>query len=303
MRFAGDRRASRAARWQGEADQPVSGSLDRRQDHIHHGLVAALPASHKRPVTNPLFDHRLRALRRDRAARIGPELLLYERAFVDCLERLADIRTDIAVVLLVGCPDPSWPQRLRAGRVAIVDPGPLMADRAGGQCADLESLPFDGDTFDLVLCIGTLETANDLPLAAAALHLVLKPGGLLLGAIAGGQSLPRLRNAMLAADAVTGQVSPHLHPRIEGPGLAQLLTGAGFAMPVIDVDRVELSYGSLDGLVRDLRGMGTTNILQSRSRRPLSRFALEAARAAFLNGADRANELIEIMHFAGWKAN
>jgi len=85
--------------------------------------------------------------------------------------------------------------------------------------------------------------------------------------------------------------------------LAQLLTGAGFAMPVIDVDRVELSYGSLDGLVRDLRGMGTTNILQSRSRRPLSRFALEAARAAFLNGADRANELIEIMHFAGWKAN
>ena len=253
-------------------------------------------------MTEPLFNHRLRALRRDRAARTGTELVLYDRAYGDCLERLADIRNDFADVLLVGCPDPAWPHRLGAKRVTVVDPGPLMAERAGGQCADLESLPFDGGVFDLVLCIGALETANNLPLAAAALHLVLKPGGLLLGATAGGQSLPRLRNAMLVADAVTGQTSPHLHPRIDGPGLAQLLTGAGFAMPVIDVDRVELSYASLDGLIRDLRAMGTTNILQARSRRPLSRFALEAGRAAFLDGEERAAEQIEILHFAGWKA-
>jgi NADH dehydrogenase [ubiquinone] 1 alpha subcomplex assembly factor 5 len=152
------------------------------------------------------------------------------------------------------------------------------------------------------MCIGVLETANNLPLAAAALHLVLKPGGLLLGAIAGGQSFPRLRNAMLAADRVTGHASPHLHPRIEGPSLAQLLTGAGFAMPVIDVDRVELAYSSFDSLVRDLRAMGATNILQARARRPLSRRARDAARAAFLGGGNRAIEQIEILHFAGWKA-
>jgi SAM-dependent methyltransferase len=253
-------------------------------------------------VTDLLFDHRLRALRRDRAARIGTELLLYNRAFDDCLDRLADIRGDFADVLLVGCPNPAWPQRLNDRRVRVVDPGPVMAERAGGLCADLESLPCDGGTFDLILCIGILETANVLPLAAAALHLLLRPGGLLLGAIAGGQSLPRLRNAMLAADGVTGHASPHLHPRIEGPSLAQLLTGAGFAMPVIDVDRVDLAYGSLDGLVRDLRAMGSTNILQARSRRPLSRSALDAARAAFLDGNDRAIEQIEILYFAGWKA-
>ena len=254
-------------------------------------------------MTDPLFDHRLRAQRRDRAARIGTELFLYDRAFGDCLERLADIRIEFSDVLLLGCPDPAWPQQLGDRRVTVVDPGPLMAALAGGQSADPESLPFGGNTFDLVLCIGVLDTANNLPLAAAALHLVLKPGGLLLGAIAGGQSLLRLRKAMLAADAVAGQASPHLHPRIEGPGLAQLLTGAGFAMPVVDVDRVELDYPSLDGLVGDLRAMGATNILSTRSRVPLTRPALAAARTAFLDGDIRAKEQVEILHFAAWRQN
>jgi SAM-dependent methyltransferase len=251
-------------------------------------------------MTAPLFDHRLRALRRDRAARIGVEQLLYDRAFDDCLERLSDIRGDFPNVLLAGCPNPEWPRRL-GDQVTVIDPGPLMAARAGGQCADFETLPFEGSSFDLVVSIGLLDTANNLPLAAAALHLVLKPGGLLLGAIAGGHGLPRLRQAMLAADAVSGQASPHVHPRIEAPSVAHLLTAAGFVMPVVDVDRVELGYPSLDGLVRDLRAMGTTNILGDRSRRPIGQAAREAARAAFLEGANRATEQLEILHFAAWK--
>jgi len=234
--------------------------------------------------------------------RMGAELFLYDRAFEDCLERLADIRGDFADVLLVGCPNPAWPARFKGSQVTVVDPGPMMAEQAQGHFADPETLPFNGETFDLVLCIGALETANNLPLAAAALHLALRPGGLLLGATAGGQNLPRLRRAMLAADQVMGQASPHLHPRIEGPSLARLLTEAGFAMPVIDVDRVELGYGLLDALVRDLRAMGATNILHARSRRPLSRSAWDAAREAFLGGGDGAVEQVEILHFAGWKS-
>lgn len=247
-----------------------------------------------------LFDHDLRAVRRDRAVRIGPETFLYDRAFEDCLDRLDDIRDEFPAVLLAGCPNPSWPQRLE-GHVSTIDPGPLMAARAGGKCADLEMLPFDGDTFDLCLSIGLLDTANNLPLAAAALHLVLKPGGLLLGAIAGGESLPRLRKAMLAADGASGQARPHVHPRIDPPSLAQLLTSAGFAMPVVDVDRVDLSYHSLDKLVHDLRAMGATNVLSARSHKPLARAAFDAARAAFLDGKDRVTEQVEILHFAAWK--
>ena len=249
-----------------------------------------------------LFDHRLRALRRDRAARVGTENFLYDRAFNDCLERLADIRVEFSDVLLLGCPNPDWPQKLGAKGITVIDPGPLFARRAGGQCADLESLPAEPGSFDLCLTVGLLDTANNLPLAAAALHLILKPGGLLLGAIAGGHGLGGLRGAMLAADGAMGRASPHVHPRIEAPSLAQLLSGAGFTMPVIDVDRAEVGYGSLDGLVRDLRAMGATNILNARSRQPMTRKALDAARKAFAGGTDRPAEQIEILHFAAWKA-
>lgn len=240
-------------------------------------------------------------MRRDRAARIGTEFFLFDRAFNDCLERLADIRGAFPGVLLAGCPKPGWPRRLGDRCVTIVDPGRIFAERAGGQCADLEALPFGAESFDLCLCIGLLDTANNLPLAAAALHLLLKPGGLLLGAIAGGQSLPRLRAAMLAADSVAGQSSPRVHPRIEAPSLGQLLTGAGFSMPVVDVDRVDIAYRSLDALVSDLRRMGASNILTARSQRPLSRAALRIARAKFLGGSEQAVERVEILHFAAWR--
>lgn len=249
----------------------------------------------------PLFDHRLRAMRRDRAAKIGAEFFLFDRAFDDCLERLADIRSEFPQMLLAGCPNPAWPRRLGDRRVTIVDPGPIFAERSGGQCADLEALPFEADRFDLCLSIGLLDTANNLGLAAAALHLVLKPGGLLLGAIAGGHSLPRLRAAMLAADSAAGQVSPRVHPRIDAASLGQLLTSAGFSMPVVDVDRVGIAYASLDAVVSDLRRMGATNLLSTRSRRPLSRTALRTARKQFPGGDEQAVERIEILHFAAWK--
>jgi SAM-dependent methyltransferase len=233
---------------------------------------------------------------------MGVETFLYDRAFDDCLERLADIRGDFPDVLLAGCPNPQWPGCLVPRNVSVIDPGPLMAARAGGQCADLESLPFEAGQFDLCLTIGLLDTANNLALAAAAMHLVLRPGGLLLGAISGGQSLPHLRSAMLAADGTSGRASPHVHPRIEAPGLAQLLKAAGFSMPVVDIDRVDLAYRSLDGLVRDLRSMGATNVLSKRSPHPVSRKGLEAARAAFGGRGDPPREQVEILHFAAWRA-
>ena len=105
---------------------------------------------------------------------------------------------------------------------------------------------------------------------------------------------------MRAADSATGKASPHVHPRIEAAGFAQLLMSAGFALPVVDVDRVRASYQSIRPLVRDLRAMGMTNVLAKRSRKPLTKGALAAAEQDFSSTSGRTVETFEILHFAGW---
>ena len=253
-----------------------------------------------------LFDMDLRAQRRDRAGRRGVELFLYERAFDDCLERLALMQRRFERALLIGSPDPGWPTRLRShsNEVDARDPGRLFADRAHGELlVEDRWLPPEA-AYDLVLAIGTFDTVNDLPLALRLIRYSLRSGGLFLGALSGGDTLPQLRMAMRAADAVSSVAAPHVHPRIEAAALAPLLADAGFVDPVVDVDRIPVSYGSLDRLISDLRAMAATSVLRSRAHF-VSRRALAAARRAFADAGDgeRTVETYEILHFAAWAAN
>jgi NADH dehydrogenase [ubiquinone] 1 alpha subcomplex assembly factor 5 len=261
-------------------------------------------ATHKRRVPE-LFDMRLRAERRDRAARIGPELFLLDRVFEDCLDRLTLVRRKFDRALLIGCPNPAWPERLRelAEDVEVADPGAAFADSAGGaQLIEDQWEPSEA-AFDVVLTIGTLDTVNDVQHALRSMHQSLRPDGLLLGAVSGGGTLPRLRSAMRAADLAGDGATAHIHPRIEASALATLLGAAGFSMPVVDVDRAQVAYSSLERLVADLRGMSATNILAERSRRPLSRAARAAAIGSFAAAGDgqRTTEVFEILNFAAWK--
>ena len=254
-------------------------------------------------VTRDLFDRKLRALRRDRAAALGPELFLLERAFDDCLDRLRAILPGADKGLLVGCPDPNWPERLaRFGRVDVVDPGPIFASRAGGAFAEEDRFDFGEGLYHFCVAIGTLDTVNELPLALHLIHRALKPGGLLIGAMAGGNSLPALRAALIEGDRMSGRAIARTHPRIEPASLAGLLTAATFAMPVVDVDRVSLRYSSLSGLVRDLRAMGATNVLAERPT-PISKSAARRAAEAFEQAASggKTEENVEILHFLGWR--
>jgi SAM-dependent methyltransferase len=239
-----------------------------------------------------LFDMELRALRRARARRLGPELFLHERAFDDCLERilLHDRRFERA--LLIGAADATWITRL--GEVA--------------QWTDLydEAVAEDGwqpppGAYDLIVAIGTLDSVNDLPAALRAIRQAMRPGGLFIGAMSGGNTLPQLRAAMRAADAVGGAAFAHVHPRIEPAALAPLLEQAGFVQPVVDVDRVQVSYPSLARLVGDLRRLAATNLLSARPRF-VGRAARAAAERAFAQAGDgkRTVEVFEILHFASW---
>jgi hypothetical protein len=271
-------------------------------------LVACRAAPHKRRVTAPsqprdLFDRQLRALRRDRAARLGPELVLLDRAFDDCLDRVTAIARRFERALLIGVPSPDWVERLRAHAATIdaIDPGPLFAAACSGTAAQEDRHDFGEERFDLAIAVGTLDTVNELPLALQLIRRAMRPDAPMLGAIAGGESLPALRAAMIAADRATGGVAPRTHPRINPSSLAGLLGDAGFIMPVVDIDRVNLRYRSLTALVRDLRTMGATNMLSERAPGRGRTWAARAAAAFAAQARDGlTEERIDILHFIGW---
>ena len=254
-------------------------------------------------MTRDLFDRHLRALRRDRAARIGPEMVLYDRAFQDCLERLRDINRRFGRALLIGCPTSEWPEQLRgiADSIDVVDPGSVFSHAAAGIQVEEDRHDFGEDRYDLCVTIGTLDTVNDLPLA---LHLIvrsLRKDAPFFGAIAGGNSLATLRASLIEAGRASGRIVARSHPRIDPSSLAQLLTSAGFAMPVVDVDRVTLRYPDLRGLIRDLRSMGVTSVLNQRPPAFTKSEAFELTRAFSGAQADgRTEEIVEILHFLGW---
>ena len=229
-------------------------------------------------------------MRLDRAVRHGPELFLHERSFEDILDRLSLIRRKFDRALLIGRFEAAWRDRLLAFAQSV-------------DVIEADALPtLEPGAYDLCVAASGLDTVEDLPNALLTLRFALREDSLLIGAVPGGDTLPALRAAMRAADEQMSAATAHVHPRIEPAGLTSLLTSAGFSMPVVDVDRVQVTYKSLWDLVRDLRAMGATNILSARSRRPLSRLAVNAAAEQF-NGAaldGRVTEMFEILHFAGW---
>ena len=232
-------------------------------------------------MTTDLFD---RDLLRKRRAR-GTERFLHERAIEDIIERLSFVQRTFERALLIGDVDRN---RVPAGLADSISLEEMMTVQPG--------------RYDLCIVVGDLDTANDLPQTLLAIRFALREDALFIGAFPGGDTLPALRAAMRAADEHMGAASAHVHPRIEPAAFTKLLSSAGFSMPVVDVDRVAVRYKSLADLVRDLRSMGATNVLKSRSRRPLSRAAASAASDQFQSEAEdgRVTETFEILHFAAW---
>lgn len=256
-------------------------------------------------MANQLFDQPLKQSRRDRAFRRGGDAFLLQRAFADCIERLSGIRRRFRSTLLLGCPDPRWREVLESmgHEVTVIEPGPRFAAAAKGICAIEDQIELGVGQYDLCISVGLVDTINDLPRCLGRLRMALGDAALLMAAFAGNDSLPALREAMRAFDSASGvAASPHVHPRIAAAAVAPLFQAAGFVMPVIDIDRVELRYRDLAGLIDDLRDMAATNLLSDRSRRPGGRAALKAAERKF---ADRridgkTSEIVEIIHATAW---
>jgi SAM-dependent methyltransferase len=253
------------------------------------------------------FDRHLRRLRRDRAAAAADadSDFLVRLAADEILERLDLVTRPFARALDLGTGRGYLAGRLRARGLDVVqlDAGGRFAAAAGAVEADEDRQPMGDGVFDLVVSAGALDTVNDLPGALLLARRALRPDGLFLAAFAGAGSLPRLRAAMAAADEAEGAAAPRIHPQIDVRAAGDLLQRAGFALPVVDSERVEVRYCGLAALVADLRAMGATNILAARSRKPLGRRGYAAAIAAFAaeaEGDGKTRERFEILHLSGW---
>lgn len=235
------------------------------------------------------FDRALRRLRRARAAANGGAAdYLPGRMAEELVERLDLVTRRFSDALVLG-PCGDLAARLRARGLAVT-----LSD------ADEDRLPFAGPRFDLVVSAASLDTVNDLPGALIQIRRALRPDGLFLAAFTGAGSLPRLRRAMRAAEEAEGRPpAPRLHPQIDVRAAGDLLTRAGFALPVADCETLNVRYSAFRTLAADLRAMGFTNILAARDRRPFGRIGLAAATADFEEEGGTV-ERFEIIHLAGW---
>jgi SAM-dependent methyltransferase len=243
-----------------------------------------------------IFDRSLLRARRQRAAALGAETFLIDRVADELGERLAAVLRAFDVAVDLGTPTGAVRRVLMAsGKVGIVPPVAI----------DEEALPFADGSLDLVVSALSLQFVNDLPGTLIQIRRALKPDGLLLAALIGGDSLTELRQAFAAAESeVEGGVSPRVAPLADVRELGGLLQRAGFALPVVDSDRLTLRYDSVFVLMRDLRRMGATNALSERRRSPLRRATLrrmtEIYGDRFADSDGRLRATFDIVWLSAW---
>ncbi len=257
-------------------------------------------------MTGPMeiFDRTAVRRHRDRAAaRIGDHDFLWREVAGRFAERLGDIRRDFTSALDFGSPGVAPP----AAFVVQADLSPTMVARGEGPriAADEEWLPFAPGCFDLVTSLLALHWVNDLPGALLQMRRSLRPDGLFMAAMLGGETLNELREALAQAESsLEGGVSPRLSPTVDLQDMGGLLQRAGFALPVVDLDHITVTYADAFALMHDLRAMGETNALHER-RKPFTRratlmAAAETYRARFADDTGRLRATFQIIWLTAW---
>jgi SAM-dependent methyltransferase len=253
-----------------------------------------------------VFDRSLQRRRRLRAATLPPADFLLDHVAGEIADRLGMVLRRFEIGVDLGTPGEAVRAALRKlDAVGMLVGADALARGRPFVIADEETLPFAEASLDLVVSGLALHFANDLPGVLAQIRRALKPDGLFLAALLGGETLTELRQAFAAAESeIEGGASPRVVPFADLRQLGALLQRAGFAVPVIDAERMTVRYGSAFDLMHDLRRMGATNALVARRRLPLRRRTLMrmadiyARRFADADGRIRAS--FEIMWLSGW---
>ncbi len=270
------------------------------------------------PISDTMFvfDRRSVRVHRERAAgTIGDYDFLFREVGERLADRLDDVRRQFPTALDIGCHG-GMLAGLFNGRGGIetlvqTDLSPRMAAVAASAgaaiavAADEEALPFRPSSFDLATSLLSLHWVNDLPGALTQIRLALKPDGLFLAAMLGGQTLNELRQTLMEAEiALEGGLSPRIAPFADVRDAGALLQRAGFALPVVDTETITVSYADPLRLFRDLRGMGESNAVLARrktfSRRETLMAAAARYRDAFADADGRVPATFQVIYMTGW---
>ena len=263
-------------------------------------------------MTPRVFDRALLARRRARAAAdLVPGIdFLLERVVEDMADRLAAVerRFPLALDLMghTGLVADMLAASGKVDRVVRLEREPrLLRPGDVAVIAEEEALPFAEESLALVASALSLQFANDLPGALVQIRRALKPDGLFLAVMAGGNTLAELREAAMAAEIeLTGGASPRVAPFADVRAVGSLLQRAGFALPVVDRDVVTVRYESPLALLYELRAMGAGNVLVERDREPMPRQLLmricEVYVERFAEDDGRIPATFEFVSMSGW---
>ena len=242
-----------------------------------------------------LFDRALLRRRLDRARRVGPAAFLLDRVAEDMGDRLQAVTREFL------------------DAADIWTPGPALDGVLGSRCKSIrhvdlgrsETLPFEAQSLDLAVSALAFQFVNDLPGVLAQIRRALRPDGLLLAAMIGGDTLTELRQSFAAAEAeCEGGVSPRVVPFADLRDIGALLQRAGFALPVTDVDQLVVRYDDAFALMQDLRRMGATNFLFERRRTPTRRATMlrmaQIYAERFADADRRIRATFDVIWLSGW---
>jgi SAM-dependent methyltransferase len=265
------------------------------------------------PPAPMIFDRALLRHRRRRARALGPATFLLDRVAADLADRLGAVLRRFELAVDLGTPGGAVRDALgRLGSVGTIVTAAALPEGSARPnkaerfvVADEEALPFRDGSLDLVVSALALQFVNDLPGVLLQIRGALKPDGLFLAALLGGETLTELRQSFAAAESdIEGGASPRVAPFADLRELGGLLQRAGFTLPVTDIDRLTVRYDSAFALMHDLRRMGAANALHARRRTPLRRATLlrmaEIYAQRFADQDGRIRATFEIVWLSGW---
>jgi len=242
-----------------------------------------------------IFDKSLLRARQRRALAMGAETFLLDRVAGELVERLSAVLRQFDRAADIGTPT-DVVQRALAGKAGSIEHVEIAED-------EIVRLP--EASLNLAVSALALQFVNDLPGVLVQVRRALKPDGLFLAALIGGDSLTELRQSFAQAESeIEGGLSPRVAPFADLRDLGALLQRAGFALPVVDSERLTVRYDTVFNLMHDLRRMGAANALTERRRTPLRRATLlrmaEIYAERFADADKRLRATFEIVWLSGW---